>query len=226
MESAHQFSFRPDCSNATKVPSFTLRTALSAIPLVSDRCGVDVQWFQESSQTLSNSKELSVWMTLRFLSDSRNFCKLLWVSCEVLFLHGYAWIHWVAKSSTMTAYRWLFWDSQIVTQNLVICCWQITKFFSTKYGSAIASSARGSCNFCPGTNLEMSVFGKMSVTLCLLKSSRLLNAALKILHPLLQLLSSCMNWSSFFPCNNFLHIFAPQKKSHLRCCLHTPRRGQ
>ena len=26
-------------------------------------------------------------------AGTRNFCKLLWVSCEVLFLHGYAWIH-------------------------------------------------------------------------------------------------------------------------------------
>ena len=43
MESAHQFSFRPDCSNKAEVRSFTLRTALSAIPLVSDLCGVDVQ---------------------------------------------------------------------------------------------------------------------------------------------------------------------------------------
>ena len=42
-------------------------------------------------------------MTFGFLSGSRNFCKLLWVSCEVLFLHGYAWIHWVAKSCTTTA---------------------------------------------------------------------------------------------------------------------------
>ena len=41
--------------------SFTLRTALSAIPSVSDLCGVDVQWFQgNSSQDLPNSKELSV----------------------------------------------------------------------------------------------------------------------------------------------------------------------
>ena len=29
-------------------------------------------------------------MTFGFLSGSRNFCKLLWVSCELLFLHGYA----------------------------------------------------------------------------------------------------------------------------------------
>ena len=86
IESAHQLSFRPDCNNTAEVPSFTLRTAPSAIPLVSDRCGVDVQWYQErSSQALPNSKELSVKMTLGFLSGSRKFCKLLWVSCEVLF---------------------------------------------------------------------------------------------------------------------------------------------
>ena len=33
MESAHQFSSRPDCNNTAEVPSFTLRTALSAIPI-------------------------------------------------------------------------------------------------------------------------------------------------------------------------------------------------
>ena len=37
-----------------------MRTALSAIPFVSDLCGVDVQWFQErSSQALPKSKEWS-----------------------------------------------------------------------------------------------------------------------------------------------------------------------
>ena len=71
------------------------------------------KWFQErSSQALPNSKELSVWMTLGFLFGSKNFCKLLCVSWEVFVLHGYDWIHWVAKSCTKTAYRWLFRDSQ------------------------------------------------------------------------------------------------------------------
>ena len=112
MESAHHFSSRPDCNNTAEVPSFALRAALSAIPFVSDRCGVDVQWFQErSSQALPNSKELSVLMTFGSLSGSRYFCKLLWVSCEVCVLHGYDWIHWVAKSCTTTAYRWLFRNS-------------------------------------------------------------------------------------------------------------------
>ena len=51
-------------------------------------------------------------MTLGFLSGSKNFCKLLSVYWEVFVLHGSDWIHWVAKSCTTTAYRWLFRDSQ------------------------------------------------------------------------------------------------------------------
>ena len=34
--------WNPACNNTADVPSFTLRTALSAIPFVSDLCGVDV----------------------------------------------------------------------------------------------------------------------------------------------------------------------------------------
>ena len=103
--SAHHFSSRPDCNNTADVPSFTLRTALSTIPFVSDLCGVDVQWFQErSSQALQ--------MTLGFLFGSKNFGKLFCVSWEVFVLHGCVWIRWVAKSCTTTAYRWLFRESQ------------------------------------------------------------------------------------------------------------------
>ena len=95
IESAHHFSCRPDCNSTADVPSFTLRTALSAIPCVSDLCGVDVQWFQDnSSQDLLNSKELSVLMTFGFLVGSRNFISMI--------------IHCVAKFCTTTAYRWLF----------------------------------------------------------------------------------------------------------------------
>ena len=43
MESAHHLSSRPDCNNTAEVPSLVLRTALSAMPIVSDLCGVDVQ---------------------------------------------------------------------------------------------------------------------------------------------------------------------------------------
>ena len=145
---AHQLSFRTDCNKTTtEVPSFTLRTALSAIPFVSAPCGADVQWFQEKfftsfagkprncqckrllvSSRVPNCKPLQKDLhnlcpipkncQLRWLLVSSrvpgNFCKLLWVSCEVLFSHGNAWIHWVARSCTTTAYRWWFRDSQIV----------------------------------------------------------------------------------------------------------------
>ena len=57
-------------------------------------------------------------MTLGFLSGSRNCCKLLSVSWEVFVLHGYDWIHWVAKSCTTIAYRWLFRDSQLSLRTL------------------------------------------------------------------------------------------------------------
>ena len=60
MESAHQVSSRPDCRSIADVPQFTLRTARSAIPSVSDRWGVEVQWLhnrssQASPMTLSTS---------------------------------------------------------------------------------------------------------------------------------------------------------------------------
>ena len=51
----------------------------------------------------------------------------------------------------------------IVTEDLVICCYQVTKFFSTKYGSTIASSTRGSCNFGPLTDFAISVFREVSI---------------------------------------------------------------
>ena len=57
-------------------------------------------------------------MTFGFLSASKNFWKLLSVSWEVFVLHGYDWIHWVAKSCTTTAYRWLFRDSQLSLRTL------------------------------------------------------------------------------------------------------------
>ena len=88
-------------------------------------------------------------MTSGFLFGSKNFCKLLWVSCEVLFLHGYAWIHWVARSCTTTAYRWLFRDSQFSLRTFWSAVIKSPKFFCTKYGSANASSARSPCDFGP-----------------------------------------------------------------------------
>ena len=50
----------------------------------------------------------------------------------------------------------------IFTENLVICCYQVTKICSSKYASAIASSARSPCNLGPLTDLAISVFREVS----------------------------------------------------------------
>ena len=63
-----------------------------------------------------------------FLSGSKNFCQLLCVSCEVFVLHEYDWIHWVAKSCTTIAYRWLFRDSQFSLRTLWSAVIQSPKF--------------------------------------------------------------------------------------------------
>ena len=69
------------------------------------------------------------------------------------------------------------------TENFVICCYQVTKIFCTRYGSAIASSARGPCNFGPLTDLAISVFREMSINTVLTQILTSLGMwALKILH--------------------------------------------
>ena len=99
-------------------------------------------------------------MTLGFLSGSKNFCKLL---SEKFCLHGYDWIHWVAKSCTTIAYRWLFRDSQLPRRTLWSAVIKSPKFSARGTAPAIASSARGPCNFGPLTDLAISVFREVSL---------------------------------------------------------------
>ena len=102
-------------------------------------------------------------MTFGFLSGSRNFCKLLWVSCEVLFLHGYAWIQ---LSRLDPAPRLRIDDCfEIRNCRLGLCGLLLSshqKIVSSRYGFAIASSAWGTCNLGTFTDLAISVFVKMS----------------------------------------------------------------
>ena len=49
------------------------------------------------------------------------------------------------------------------TENFVICCNQITRFFCTRYDSANASSARGPYDFGPLADLAISVFREVNV---------------------------------------------------------------
>ena len=51
----------------------------------------------------------------------------------------------------------------IITENFVICCYQVTTICGSKYGFAIASSARGPCNFGPLADLAISVFREVSI---------------------------------------------------------------
>ena len=142
---------------------FTLRTALSAIPFVSDLCGVNVQWFQErSSQALLDSKELSVFLSFGFLSGSKNFlqaplCFLRSICFARIWLDplGGQVLHHDCIS--MIASRFTTF-----TENFVICCYQVTKIFCTRYGSANASTARGSCDCGLFKDLAIFVFREVS----------------------------------------------------------------
>ena len=126
MESAQHSLSRRDCNNAADVPSFTLRTGLSAIPFVSDLCGVDVQWFQQrSSQDFAEFQGiLSVndfWLPRRLqelhqalLGLSRNFLFYTGRIGQILYHHDVS----------MIVTRFTFF-----TENFVIRCDQVTKTF-------------------------------------------------------------------------------------------------
>ena len=65
----------------------------------------------------------------------------------------------------------------------MICCYQVTKIFSTRYGFAIASSARGPCNFGPFTDLAIPVFRGNEYEHCVYPNPHVSRIwALKMLH--------------------------------------------
>ena len=71
------------------VPSLILRTALSAIPLVPDLCGVDVHWFQEkSSLDLPNSRNCQCKWLLVSSSAPRTFVSSFAFPGKCLFYMG------------------------------------------------------------------------------------------------------------------------------------------
>ena len=110
---------------------------------------------------------------LGFLSGSMNFCKLLSVSCEVLVLHEYAWIHWVVRSCTTTAYRWLCRDSQLSLRTMWSAVIKSPKFAARGTASPLRLLYGA---FVILVRLHISKFrslGKWVYTLCSPKSSRL-----------------------------------------------------
>ena len=100
-------------------------------------------------------------MTSGFLSGSNNFCKLLCVSWEVFVLHGYDWIHWVAKSCTTIENRWLFRDSQLSLKTLWSAVIKSPKF-SARGTAPPLRLLHGPCDFGPLTDLAISVLREVS----------------------------------------------------------------
>ena len=102
-------------------------------------------------------------MTLGFLSGSKNFLQaslgFLWSFCFArirLDPLGGQVLHHDCISMTVSRFS-------TFTENFVIFCYQVTKIFCTRYGSAIPSSARGPCNFGLLADLAISVFRWMSI---------------------------------------------------------------
>ena len=92
----------------------------------------------------------------------------------------------------------------------MVCCYQVTEIYSSRYGFAIASSAWGPCNLGPFTDLAISVFGKMSIHIVLTQIlTSLCQSALMRLHK--------KNWRESLPVMEFRH---PPKFS-LNSCSHS-----
>ena len=147
------------------------RTAPSAIPCVSDLCGVDVQGFQErSSQALPNSKEIVSVNDLKasysaprtfassfFLCFLRSFC---FARIRLDPLSGQVLHH---DCISMIVSRITFFN-----ENFVIRCDQVTKIFCTKYDCTSTSSARSSLLFFVFKQIsQFGSFGKCVNTLFL-----------------------------------------------------------
>ena len=148
-------------------------------------------------------------MTLGFLSSFRNFCKLLWGSCEVLFSHGYAWIHRVAKSCTTTAYRWLFRASQLSMRTLWSAVIKSPKF-SARSTAPPLRLLHGALVILVLLQIsQLRSLGKWVLTQCLPKSSRLLNVGSK------DTSRAEMAWES--PCTGF----SSSTKISLNSCSHS-----
>ena len=125
-ESAHQLSFRPDCNNTAEVPSLlcallSQQSHLSLICVVVGRAMIPGEIFTSFAEI---SKELSVCMSLGFLSGSKNFACFSGFPTKVLVLHGYAWdplsgqvLHHDCISVIVSRFA-------IVNKNLVTTCYR------------------------------------------------------------------------------------------------------
>ena len=89
MESVQHFSSNSNCNNTADVLSFTLRTALTAKPFVSDRWGVEIRWFHdEFSLKICQSPVTCQQMNFHFSDGSRKFVELCSISWKFLSCTG------------------------------------------------------------------------------------------------------------------------------------------
>ena len=77
------------------------------------------------------------------------------------------------------------------TEDLVICCNQITKICCTRYDSANTSSARGPCDFGPLADLAISVFREVTINTVFVRY-HFFSAALKVTHEKNSRVSLCV----------------------------------
>ena len=119
-----------------------------------------------------NDFRLPIWLqellqaSLCFL---RSFC----------FLHGYEWIHWVAKSCTTIAYRWLFPDSQLSLNTLWSAVIKSPKFSARGTAPPLRLLLGALAILVLSQISQFRSLGKWVSTLCLPKSSLLLDVGSK-----------------------------------------------
>ena len=104
-----------------------------------------------------------------FPSNSGVFFPLLTNTLRRYFfvLHGYDWIHWVAKSCTTTAYLWLFRECPSSLRTLWSAVVMSPNLFWSRYGCASAFPARSPCYFGSHADVAILVFREVRLILCL-----------------------------------------------------------
>ena len=164
MESAHQFSSRPDCNNKAEVPPLlcALLFRQSHLFLI-----YVVPTYNDSRKDLHKLcrivRNSQCKRHRAYHLDPRTFARFpVFPVMKFLFrtdtTGSIGWTSPAPRIISMIVSR-----LTIFTENLVICCYQVTTIFCTRYGSAIASSAQGPCNFGPLTDLAISVFLEVSL---------------------------------------------------------------
>ena len=165
MQSAHHFSSRPDCNNTAEVPSLILRTYCS---LSNPICFRTVTCWRTMilGKIFTSFAKFQGIVSVSDIGFPRRLQELL--QAPFCFLRSFCFarirrdplgsqvLHHDYISMTVSRFA-------IVTENLVICCYQVTNIFSTRYGFPIASSAKGPCYLDPHADVAVSVLREVII---------------------------------------------------------------